>query len=96
MNTGKKSKNDIIKDIGYLDDDSSIKHKERFKSDFNNNLSDGDIEDNYKNYYFPKILCLVSTQHFFKEQKKILRQIYQYYLEKKSKKIPLEKKRKEK
>ena len=91
MNTGKKSKNDIIKDLGYLDD-TSIKCKERFKSDFNNNLTEGDIEDNYKNYYFPKILCLVSTQHFFKEQKKILKQIYQYYLEKEPKKIPLEKK----
>ena len=90
MNTGKKNKKNILNDIKNLDD-ISIKFQERFKSDFNNNLLENDTEDNYRNYYFPKILCLVSTQHFFKVQKKILKQIYQYYIEKIPKKIPIEK-----
>lgn len=90
INTGKKNKKNILNDIKNLDD-ISIKFQERFKSDFNNNLLENDTEDNYRNYYFPKILCLVSTQHFFKEQKKILKQIYQYYIEKIPKKIPIEK-----
>jgi len=46
----------------------------------------------YKNYYFPKVLCLVSTQNFFKEQEEILKQIYQYSMDKNLKKIPIEKK----
>ena len=49
-------------------------------------------DNEYKNYYFPKVLCLVSTKNFFYEQEEILRQIYQYSLEKNSIKIPLEKK----
>lgn len=60
-----------------------------------NNFSDDfDISNNdFKNYYFPKVLCLISTQNFFKEQEEILMQIYQYYLDKNIKKrIPLEKK----
>ena len=97
MNTGKKKKNDIINAIGNLDI-NSLKRNERFKSeiDFNNkeknNKNINDNIDNYKNYYFPKILCLVSTQHFFKEQTKILKQIYTYFLDNTPKKIPLEKK----
>jgi len=45
----------------------------------------------FKKYYFPKIICLVSTQPFFNEQENILKQIYQYYLDKTPKKYPLEK-----
>ena len=51
-----------------------------------------EINNDYKNYYFPKILCFISTQNFFKEQEEILNQIYKYYLDKKIKrKIPIEK-----
>ena len=95
MNTGKKNKNDIIEAIGNLDENTLKKHSERFRSEigfnlyeYNKNVND----DTYKNYYFPKIICLVSTQHYFNEQKQILKQIYQYYMENNPKKIPLEKK----
>ena len=55
-----------------------------------NNLEN--INNDYKNYYFPKILCFISTQNFFKEQEEILNQIYDYYLDKDIKrKIPIEK-----
>ena len=50
-----------------------------------------EINTEIKNYYFPKFLCLVSTQNFFQEQEGILTQIYDYYLDKNIK-IPLEKK----
>ena len=46
---------------------------------------------NFKKYYFPKILCLVSTLPIFIEQEKLLKQLYQYYLDKTPKKIPMEK-----
>ena len=94
MNTGKKSKNDFLKAINDIDD-NFLEHKERFKSDiYHINLENiNDKKDNrYKYYYFPKILCLVSTQHFFNEQELILKQIYNYFLEENPKKIPLEKK----
>ena len=104
MNTGKKKKNDILKALGTLDE-ICLKHNERFKSEMSfNSIEDTKNSkhqsskynaitiENYQNYYFPKVLCLVSTQHYFNEQKKILKQIYQYFLEKKPKKIPLEKK----
>ena len=97
INTGKK-KRDIINAIGNIDI-NSLKRNERFKSEIDfkneNNINitnDNNISDSYKNYYFPKILCLVSTQHFFKEQTKILKQIYAYFLDNTPKKIPLEKK----
>ena len=69
--------------------------KGRHKSEFEI-IDDGNIIANknlkiFKKYYFPKILCLVSTQPFFKEQENILKQIYQYYLDKTPKKYPLEK-----
>ena len=104
INTGKKNKNDILKALGTLDE-ICLKHNERFKSemDFNydeniqnckhpSSKNNNIIIETYQNYYFPKVLCLVSTQHYFNEQKKILKQIYQYFLEKNQKKIPLEKK----
>ena len=98
MNTGKKRKNEIINAIGNLDI-NCLKRKERFKSEIDFNINENKninnnniIIDNYKNYYFPKIICLVSTQHFFKEQTKILKQIYTYFLDNTPKKIPLEKK----
>ena len=47
----------------------------------------------YKNYYIPKFLCLISTQYFFQEQEEILKQIYDYCLNKSIKRdIPIEKK----
>ena len=67
----------------------------------NNNINKENSKDcpeafnnDYKNYYFPKILCMVSTQNFFRKQEKILSQIYGYYSEEKNikKKIPIEKK----
>ena len=48
-------------------------------------------KDKLKNLYFPKIICLISIQPFYKEQELILKQIYDYYLKKEKKKIPLEK-----
>ena len=48
-------------------------------------------KDKLKNLYFPKIICLISLQPFYKEQELILRKIYDYYLSKEKKKIPLEK-----
>ena len=94
MNTGKKNKNDIIKAIGNIDL-KTLNHNERLKSevvfDSKDNNNDNILES-YSNYYFPKILCLVSTQHYFIEQKLILKQIYQYFLDNEIKKIPIEKK----
>lgn len=49
------------------------------------------MDDKLKNYYFPKIICFISLQPFYKEQEIILRQIYNYYINDKKKKIPLEK-----
>ena len=46
-------------------------------------------EFNLNNYYFPKVICLISIEPFYKEQKLILNQIYQYHLIKA--KIPIEK-----
>ena len=92
INTGKKSKNDIEKAIGNINK-NSLNFHERFKSEITLNISDFSYnEKDYKIYYFPKILCLVSTEYYFTEQKKILKQLYQYYSEKSPKKIPLEKK----
>ena len=73
--------------------------REEIKS--NNNINKKDSKDSpqefnkdYKNYYFPKILCMISTQNFFRKQEEILNQIYKYYSEEKNieKKIPIEKK----
>ena len=60
----------------------------------NENKKDSSIEynKNYKNYYFPKILCMISTQNFFMKQEEILNQIYEYYLDKNKKKYLLKKK----
>ena len=43
-------------------------------------------------YYFPKIICFVSIQPFFKEQEEILKQIYDYYINNyvEEKNIPIE------
>ena len=84
INSGRKSRNSILKD---LENPNKNIHKERFKSEII-------INTNYKKYYFPKILCLVSTKPFFKEQGEILEQIYRYFNEEqaKAKEIPLEKK----
>ena len=49
------------------------------------------MNDKLKNYYFPKIICLIGLQPFYKEQEIILRQIYNYYINNGKKKIPLEK-----
>ena len=46
----------------------------------------------FKHYYFPKVICLISLQPFYKEQEIILTQIYRYYINNSIKKnIPLEK-----
>ena len=90
MNTGKKNKNDIIEAIGNLDENTLKKHSERFRSEIGFNIYEYNKNvnvDTYKNYYFPKIICLVSTQHYFNEQKQILKQIYQYYMENNPKKF---------
>jgi hypothetical protein len=74
----------------------SINHDNNLKIDEMStgcSFTDSDIiNKDFKNYYFPKILCLVSTQNFFEEEEEILKQIYQYYSDDKIKKIPLEKK----
>ena len=77
--------------------DEEIKKGNNKKNENNdNNNKDNPIvfNENYKNYYFPKILCMISTQNFFKKQEDILNQIYQYYLDdnKTNKKVPIEKK----
>jgi hypothetical protein len=51
----------------------------------------GERKNNLKNLYFPKIICLISLHPFYKEQELILRDIYNYYLRKEKKTIPLEK-----
>ena len=67
---------------------------------FDSNKSDDPLEDiilkkkkfKLKNYYFPKVICLISLQPFYKEQELILFQIYNYYINNSTKKnIPLEK-----
>ena len=46
----------------------------------------------FKNYYFPKMICLIGLQPFYKEQELILNQIYNYYNNNsKNQNIPLEK-----
>ena len=66
-----------------------------YKTNNKNNVFENIEKKNsneYKNYYFPKVLCLISTQNFFKEQEEILKQIYQYSMDKNPKKMPIEKK----
>ena len=67
---------------------------------FDSNKSDDPLEDiilkkkkfKLKNYYFPKVICLISLQPFYKEQELILFQIYNYYINNSTNKnIPLEK-----
>ena len=69
-------------------------------SSFDSNKSDNPLEDillkkkrnEIKNYYFPKVICLISLQPFYKEQEMMLTQIYKYYINHSIKKnIPLEK-----
>ena len=94
IKSDKKAKYDIIKAIGNIDK-NNLMHNERFKSEMipiakeNNSNNNNDI---FKKYYFPKILCLVSTQHIFREQEQILKQLYQYFIDDSLKKIPIEKK----
>ena len=94
IKSDKKVKYDIIKAIGNIDE-NAFDHNERFKSEMipiaNENSSNYN-NDTFKNYYFPKILCLVSTQHVFHEQEQILKQLYQYFIDDNLKKIPIEKK----
>ena len=45
-----------------------------------------------KNYYFPKVICLISLQPFYKENEIILTQVYNYYINNKIRRnIPIEK-----
>ena len=49
-------------------------------------------ENDYSNYYIPKILCFISLKPIYEYQKNILLQIYDYYTNNKNNvKIPLEK-----
>lgn len=94
IKSDKKAKYDIIKAIGNIDE-NYLGHNERFKSEMipiDKGNSRNDNNNIYKNYYFPKILCLVSTQHVFQEQEQILKQLYQYFIDDNQKKIPIEKK----
>ena len=75
INSAGKIRNSILKD---LENPNKNILKERFKSEII-------INTNYKKYYFPKILCLVSTKPFFKEQGEILEQIYRYFNEEQAK-----------
>jgi hypothetical protein len=52
-----------------------IKSEKKDLGDTNNN-------DDYKKYYFPKVLCFVSVNYNFDLHEKILKQIYQYYIDK--------------
>ena len=80
-----KSENDLNKIIEYG------RNKSEYEINDNNYIIGNKNFKNFKKYYFPKILCLVSTQPIFKEQEKLLKQIYKYYMDKTPKKIPLEK-----
>ena len=60
--------------------------KDRKGSDY---LIENLNESNLNNYYFPKVICLISVEPFYEEQKLILEQIYNYHLNRF--KIPLEK-----
>ena len=53
----------------------------------NNSINDSSIISNFKinkdiikNYYFPKVICLISIEPFYKEHEEILTQIYKYFL----------------
>ena len=47
---------------------------------------------NIERYYFPKVICLISIEQFYKEHKEVLAQIFKYFLINKNKaNIPLEK-----
>ena len=83
--TSKKGKK--YKSVNDLD--KYNRNKSEYEINDNNNILGNN--KNLKKYYFPKIICLVSTQPFYKEQEKILKQIYNYYIDKTPKKIPLEK-----
>ena len=69
-----------------------IKKKGRNISHNENCEINNDLNNEFKNYYFPKVLCMISTENFFQVQEKILRQIYKYYKSRNIKKnIPIEK-----
>ena len=89
--------NNIINDME-LDIDKSIKKTviQSRKSDDNLRIivdQNNDIikESEFNKYYFPKIICFVSLNPFFKYQEKILYQIYEYYKGSDKLDVPLEK-----
>ena len=55
--------------------------------------NEGEINTkNIERFYFPKVICLISIEPFYKEHELILKQIYQYFLyNKQSLTVPLEK-----
>ena len=92
-NTGNNKKKEINNAIGNINPILSL--NERLKTQCVLNVAkkkNNNNEEDYKLYYFPKVLCLVSTEQYFKEQKQILKQIYYYISEKKTRNIPIEKK----
>ena len=78
--------------LDYEEEDLNVNVTNRKKSD---EIGDDIIfkknKEKLKNLYFPKIICLISLQPFYREQELILRNIYEYYLSSEKKTIPLEK-----
>ena len=67
----------------------NARKKENCEKAINEN---NDLNNEFKNYYFPKVLCMISTENFFQAQEQILKQIYIYYKNKKiTRNIPIEK-----
>ena len=82
----------------YINLDEAI--SEGLNLSLDSNKSDDPLEDilikkkinKIRHYYFPKVICLISLQPFYKEQEIMLTQIYNYYINNSMKKnIPLEK-----
>ena len=82
----------------YMNLDEAI--NEGLNLSIDSNKSDDPLDDilfkkkinKIRHYYFPKVICLISLQPFYKEQEAILYQIYNYYINNSIKKIiPLEK-----
>ena len=82
----------------YLNLDEAI--NEGLNLSIDSNKSDDPFDDiilkkkinKIRHYYFPKVICLISLQPFYKEQEIMLTQIYNYFINSSMKKnIPLEK-----
>ncbi len=89
---GAKSIANNFLNIKEVNDDINISFDSNKSDDPSDDINLKKKKNIFKNYYFPKVICLIGLQPFYKEQDLILNQIYNYYINNsENKNIPLEK-----